>query len=65
MENKKRFELTDDQLEQVAGGAHGDDGDRCLDWCPQCGHVWQEYRDGDSYCTVCGQKSSSLMVAPL
>ncbi|MBQ8313761.1 MAG: hypothetical protein IJX84_11245 [Clostridia bacterium] len=55
--NKKpqeTIELTDDQLEDVAGGA---DGDTKMRECSNCKQkVPHEYRGGELYCTVCGKK---------
>ena len=54
--NKKpqeTIELTDDQLEDVAGGA---DGDTKMRGCDKCGLVLHERRSGVWYCTVCGSE---------
>ncbi|MBQ8313763.1 MAG: hypothetical protein IJX84_11255 [Clostridia bacterium] len=60
--NKKpqeTIELTDDQLDNVVGGAKI--GDRTTRKCPLCGaSVLHEYRKGAEgegwYCTVCGSR---------
>ena len=58
----KTAELTDDQLEQAAGGA---DGDMEIKYCSKCGQrVNHERRGGNWYCTVCGYKCRILISQP-
>ncbi|MBQ8313758.1 MAG: hypothetical protein IJX84_11230 [Clostridia bacterium] len=61
--NKKPLEpaeLTDGQLEDVAGGA---DGDTNMLYCSNCKRtVLHEWRGEEAYCTVCGDERRPLLI---
>ena len=50
---KAGMELTDEELEKVAGGCDGYNYDFC-EWSPNNNHDWQENQNGRIVCTYCG-----------